>query len=120
MIAFQPISAQCCTLYKTSPLLCLVKQMAGFYMKRNTKLKWVSLHYLSLTKFFVTCIGNHRRAHSISQKYLKKITCSMQSESDGQILKERESLREDWQRYQTSVASSEAWENHGKKMALNM
>ena len=51
---------------------------------------------------------------------MKKIISSIQSESDEQILKERECLREDWRMYATSFESSKTWESHGKKMALNM
>ena len=68
----------------------------------------------------MACIGNHVRARSISDKHMKKIISSIQSESDEQILKERECLREDWRVYTTSFESSKIWESHGKKMALNM
>ena len=84
---------------------------------------WILIYtcyYLSLIKFFVTCLGNHARARSISDKHMKKIISSIQSESDEQILKERECLREDWRMYATSFESSKTWESHGKKMALNM
>ena len=68
----------------------------------------------------MTCLGNLARARSISDKHMKKIISSIQSESDEQILKERECLREDWRMYATSFESSKTWESHGKKMALNM
>ena len=42
----QPISAQCCVSYRNQS-----KQMIGFYMKRNTGLKWVYRKLQLWTKY---------------------------------------------------------------------
>ena len=59
-MAFNPFQPSAAFHIETSHLFCSAKQMTGFYMKRNTGLKWVNL--LLSPRHFQNPVKHHHGA----------------------------------------------------------